>query len=77
MDDKTLVELIRANDPILISYILSVLQDEGIEAVMLDEHTSILEGSIGAIQRRIMVLERDLQFAKQIIEDVAPGELKN
>lgn len=72
-----MVELIRANDPVLISYILSVLQDEGIEAIMLDEHTSILEGSIGAIQRRIMVLEKDLRGAKEIIEDIAPGELKD
>lgn len=71
-----MVELIRANDPVLISYILSVLEDEGIEAIMLDEHTSILEGSIGAIQRRIMVRDPDLLRAKQVIEDVAPGELK-
>ena len=64
------------NDPVLISYILSVLEEEGIEAVVLDEHTSILEGSIGAIQRRIMVLEEDLPGARQIIDDLAPGELK-
>lgn len=71
-----MVELIRANDPVLISYILSVLEDEGIEAIMLDEHTSVLEGSIGAIQRRIMVRDPDLYRAKQVIEDIAPGELK-
>jgi len=70
------VELARMNDPVLISYILSVLEEEGIEAVVLDEHTSILEGSIGAIQRRIMVLEEDLPGARQIIDDLAPGELK-
>ncbi len=72
-----MVELIRANDPVLISYLLSVLDDEGIQAVVLDEHTSILEGSIGAIQRRIMVQEKDLRGAKQVIEDIAPGELKD
>ncbi len=71
-----MVELARMNDPVLISYILSVLEEEGIEAVVLDEHTSILEGSIGAIQRRIMVLEEDLPGARQIIDDLAPGELK-
>ncbi len=71
-----MVELARMNDPVLISYILSVLEEEGIKAVVLDEHTSILEGSIGAIQRRIMVLEEDLPGARQIIDDLAPGELK-
>lgn len=71
-----MVELIRTNDLVLISYLISVLADEDIEAVVLDEHTSILEGSIGAIQRRIVVREEDLRTAKQVVRDVAPGELK-
>jgi len=71
-----LIELIRTNDLVLISYLVSVLKDENIDAVVLDEHTSILEGSIGAIQRRVVVLEEDLAAAKQVVRDVAPGELK-
>ncbi|OUR79567.1 hypothetical protein A9Q83_03985 [Alphaproteobacteria bacterium 46_93_T64] len=71
-----MVELIRTNDLVLISYLVSVLEDEDIGAVVLDEHTSILEGSIGAIQKRIVVRETDLWAAKQIIRDLAPGELK-
>jgi len=71
-----LIELIRTNDLVLISYLVSVLKDEDIDAVVLDEHTSILEGSIGAIQRRVVVLEEDLAAAKQVVRDVAPGELK-
>ncbi|MEP3247155.1 MAG: DUF2007 domain-containing protein [Sneathiella sp.] len=71
-----MIELVRMNDPVLISYIMSILEEEGIGAVVLDEHTSVLEGSIGAIQRRIMVLEEDLQAAKRVVEDLAPGELK-
>ena len=69
-------ELIRANDPVLISYLVSVLEDEGIDAIVLDEHTSILEGSIGAIQKRIMVPEECLERAKVIAEDLTPGEIK-
>jgi len=72
-----LVELFRTNDPVLISYVVAVLKDEGINAVVLDEHTSILEGSIGAIQRRLVVAEADLAAAREILEDVAPGELKD
>ncbi len=74
--NQNVVELIRSNDPVLISYLVSILEDEGINAIILDEHTSILEGSIGAIQKRIMVLEEDMRGAKQVLEDVAPGELK-
>ena len=69
-------ELIRANDPVLISYLVAVLKDEGIDAIVLDEHTSVLEGSIGAIQRRVVVAEEDLDRAKVIVEDLAPGEIK-
>ena len=69
-------ELIRANDPVLISYLVAVLEDEGIDAIVLDEHTSVLEGSIGAIQRRVVVAEEDLDRAKVIVEDLAPGEIK-
>ncbi|WP_169544674.1 DUF2007 domain-containing protein [Sneathiella aquimaris] len=71
-----MVEILRLNDPVLISYIMSVFEDEAIQAVVLDEHTSILEGSIGAVQRRIMVLEKDKIRAEAIVEDLVPGELK-
>jgi hypothetical protein len=69
-------ELIRCNDPVLISYIIAVLKDERIEAIVLDEHTSILEGSINAIQRRIMVAEADHAAAQQILEDIGEAEVK-
>ena len=72
-----MVELFRTNDPVLISYVVAILTDEGINAVVLDEHTSVLEGSIGAIQRRLVVPEGDLAAAREILEDVAPGELKD
>ncbi|MEH6527375.1 MAG: DUF2007 domain-containing protein [Sneathiella sp.] len=63
-------ELIRSNDPVLISYILAVLADEDIEAVVLDEYTSILEGSIGAIQKRVMVLSEKIVQAKRVLKDL-------
>ena len=52
---KLLVELLRTNDAVRLSWLTALLAAEGIEAVVLDTHTSILEGSIGAIPRRIAV----------------------
>ena len=43
----------------LLSWLPALLADAGIEAVVLDSYTSILEGSIGAIPRRLMVVEDD------------------
>ena len=53
-------ELLRTNDPVKLSWIQALLADAGIEAVVLDTHTSILEGSIGAIPRRLCVIAEDL-----------------
>ncbi len=60
-------ELIRTNDPVFLSWLQSALSDAGIEAVVFDQYTSAIEGSIGALPRRVMVLEDDLVRARQII----------
>lgn len=62
-------EILRTNDPVLISYAQSLLKDVGIDSVVFDGHTSILEGSIGAIPRRIMVIDEDAERARSILLD--------
>lgn len=62
-------ELFRTNDPVLLSFATALLADERIEAVILDGHTSILEGSIGAIQRRLMVRDEDLALARRLLKE--------
>ena len=52
-------ELLRTNDAVRLSWAQAVLAEAGIESIVLDHHTSLVEGSIGAIQRRLMVAERD------------------
>ena len=65
-------ELVRSNDPVLLSWLDAALTEAGIEALVLDVHTSILEGSAGAIPRRLMVLDEDHARARRILND-APG----
>ncbi|GEO38718.1 hypothetical protein GGE65_002640 [Skermanella aerolata] len=60
-------ELLRTVDPVLLSWLTALLADAGIEAVVLDTYTSILEGSIGAIPRRLMVVEEDYDAARRIL----------
>jgi len=52
-------ELVRTNDAVRLSWLQAVLADAGIETLVLDSHTSIVEGSIGAIPRRLMVADAD------------------
>jgi hypothetical protein len=52
-------ELVRTNDTVRLSWLQAVLDEVGIGTVVLDGYTSIVEGSIGAIPRRLMVAEAD------------------
>ena len=40
-------ELLRSNDLVYLSFVRHVLDEEGIDHLLLDEHMSALEGSIG------------------------------
>ena len=62
-------ELLRSNDLVRISWIQALLADSKIETVVLDTHMSVLEGSIGILPRRVMVLEEDYQRAKRVLRD--------
>ena len=44
-----MIELLRTNDLVQLSFLDAVLRDGGIEPVVLDQHMSVLEGSAGAI----------------------------
>jgi hypothetical protein len=67
-DHKTVKELLRTNDAVLLSWAQAVLSDFGIDAIVLDTHTAILEGSIAAIQRRLMVADEDHDAALRQLE---------
>ena len=63
-----MVELLRSNDPVKLSWVAALLADANIDAVVFDTHTSIIEGSIGALPRRLMVLDDDLLRARHVLE---------
>lgn len=65
-------ELVRTNDVVRLSWLQALLADAGIEAVVLDVYTSVIEGSIGAIPRRLAVIEEDFARARRVLE--AAGE---
>jgi len=65
-------EILRSNDPVLLSWAEARLAGAGIAAVLLDAYTSVMEGSIGAIPRRLMVDDADHARAKRLIDDEAP-----
>ena len=68
-------ELLRTNDIVRLSWLQAILNDAGIDCLVLDNHTSLIEGSIGAIQRRLMVAIDDHARAIALIAQ-AEAELR-
>jgi putative signal transducing protein len=65
--DEKMRELFRSNDVVRLSWAQARLRDEGIDSLVLDHHTSLVEGSLGAIPRRLVVADRDHRRACAVI----------
>jgi len=66
-------ELIRTNDLVLISFVEALLRDAGIELWVADQNMSIIEGSLGILQRRVMVPADRLAQARRLLTDAGIG----
>ena len=66
-------EVLRSNDPALLSFAAALLSGEDIEAQVFDVHMSIMDGSIGILPRRVMVVSEDAEEARAILRDNGLG----
>jgi hypothetical protein len=62
-------QLFRTTNPMQIIYAKALLSGEDINCFEMDVHMSVLEGSIGILPRRLMVLDDDLAQARRILTD--------
>ena len=60
-------ELLRTNDAVLISFVVALLRDAGIEHVVADQNMSVLEGSVGVLPRRVLVVGDDVNAARDVL----------
>ena len=67
-------EVLRTNNLILISRVQSILNDAAIQYELLDSHASIIEGSINAIQKRIVVSNNDFIRSRKLIQYLTNDE---
>jgi hypothetical protein len=65
--------LLASNDPVRLSFLTALLADAGISVVLLDLHASVMDGSIGALPRRLAVTADQYSRARRILADA--GEL--
>lgn len=62
-------ELLRTNNPVTVSFVESLLTDEGIIHFVADQHMSILDGSLGILPRRVMVESDEIHNARRLMKD--------
>ena len=61
--------VVSSNDPVRLSFLAALLADGGVASMLLDTHASMVEGSIGAIQRRLVVASADEAQARRILAE--------
>ena len=72
-----MIEIMRSNDPVALSFAQSLMKDAGIYAMIADQGMSVLEGSLGILQRRLLVDSDREDEARRILKDAGLGaELK-
>lgn len=62
-------EVLRSNDAVLLSFVDVLLRDAGLRPQLVDQHISAVEGSIGALPRRILVDEDELAQARRVLRE--------
>lgn len=66
--------IVRVNDPVLISFVDALFREAGIGAYVADAHMSVMEGSIGALPRRVLVTDDDWPRAAKLLEEADLGQ---
>ncbi len=64
-----MIEVVRTNDLVHLSWAQAVLNAAGIDYLVLDAHMSSVEGSIGILPRRLMVPDDQHARAQAVLED--------
>lgn len=63
-------EVLLTNDPVLLSFVQSLLEQDGITCIVFDQNISGIEGSIGVFPRRLMVTQDDWSTAARLMREV-------
>jgi hypothetical protein len=64
-----MIELIRTNDVVLLSFAESLMRDAGIVCMIADQSMSVLEGSLGLLPKRLLVAEDRADEARRLLID--------
>ena len=64
--------VLKTTDPVVLNFAANLLSQEGIESVIFDTHASVMDGSMGFLPRRLMVLDEDFAQADKLLRAAVP-----
>ncbi len=64
-----MIAILKTVNPATLNFAQAVLKEAGIPFFLMDQNVSIIDGSIGIIPRRLMVVEDDVDDARQAFID--------
>ncbi len=64
-----MIELVRTNDAVIISFVEALMRDAGIACLVADQNMSVMDGSLGILPRRILVDADQVEAARKILVD--------
>ena len=66
-------ELVRTNDLVLIGAIEALFQSAQIGHMVADQYMSVMEGTIGILPRRVLVVDEDVSRARRLLQEAGFG----
>lgn len=73
-EGHAMIELVRTNDVVVISFVRSLMRDAGIACFVADQNMSVMDGSLGILSRRVMVDAERADEARQILTDAGMAD---
>jgi hypothetical protein len=67
-------DLVTSNDPVLLNYVEVLLEDAGIGVAVFDGNMSAVQGTLGAVQKRLAVPEESWDQARRLLDDAGLGQ---
>ncbi len=67
-------DLLTTNDPVLLNFVQVLLEDAGIGVAVFDGNMSAVQGTLGAVQKRLAVPEENWAAARLLLDEAGLGQ---
>lgn len=69
-----MIAILKTVNPATLNFAQAVLKEADIPFFVMDQNVSIIEGSIGIIPRRLMVVDEDAEDAREALRVAGLGD---